>query len=91
MLLDVDVVITAISTVGIEGKMLNCGLVSLEGTIYDKVCSYSKLGLSTGVYNTSEIENAIINESKKRNSDLELYENESIENINIIISEIFDS
>ncbi|EJP7764353.1 hypothetical protein NY838_005076, partial [Escherichia coli] len=44
-----DVIITAISTVGLEAKLLGLGLVSLEGirTLNESTVSYAELGIST--------------------------------------------
>jgi hypothetical protein len=54
-----DVVVTAISTVGIEGKVMGLGLVSIENTVFSTVESYRRIGLSTGVESASELESAI--------------------------------
>lgn len=57
-----DIVVTAISTVGIEGKMLGLGLVSLEGTVYSTLESYQQMGLSTGIESADALEAAIFSE-----------------------------
>jgi len=82
LLTTVDVVITAISTVGLEGKALGTGLVSIEGSVYRKAGSYSQLGFSTGVFEESELEEAIKNElNSTTHINEELYVGESILNI----------
>lgn len=78
----VDVVVTAISTVGIEGKMLRCGLVSIEGTVYEAAGSYESLGLSTGVRDAESLELAIRKElNSSEVSDFELYPGWATESI----------
>lgn len=79
---NVDVVITAISTVGLEGKFIGKGLVSIEGSVYRKAGSYAQLGFSTGVYEIKQLEGAIIKEFESTfYSSKELYEGCSILNI----------
>ena len=89
VLKNIDVVITAISTVGIEAKVIGLGLVSLEGTIYGSKNSYYRLGLSTPVYQSSDLKNAILLEYKKKNSkQYDLYEGNSIHNISKCINDM---
>jgi len=57
-----DVVVTAISTVGIEGKVMGLGLVSLENTVFSTLESYGRLGLSTGIERAGELQSAIASE-----------------------------
>jgi hypothetical protein len=85
LLLKVDVVITAISTVGVEGKMLGCNLVSLERTVYSAAGSYAELGLSTGVQYASELDNAIKQELVNNTKDFMLYSGNSVDNIGLLI------
>lgn len=89
LLPDCAVVITAISTVGIEGKVLGAGLVSIEGTVYRSAGSYEALGLSTGVSAPYELERAIeIELCKVTSSDDNLYPGNSISNIESCIVEL---
>jgi hypothetical protein len=82
LLATVDVVITAISTVGLEGKVIGKGLVSIEGSVYRKAGSYSQLGFSTGIFEQKDLEDAIIKEFNSAcNMNNELYEGCSIRNI----------
>jgi hypothetical protein len=82
LLANVDVVITAISTVGLEGKFIGKGLVSIEGSIYRKAGSYSHLGLSTGISDEKNLEKAIIKElSIPRCANHNFYEGCSLVNI----------
>ncbi|MDC2891344.1 hypothetical protein [Psychrosphaera algicola] len=82
LLLGSHVVVTAISTVGIEGKLLGNGLVSIEDTVYKAAGSYKELGISTGVNDPSELEYAIKLELDKSSiSNKVLYNNYSIDNL----------
>lgn len=89
VLIKSDVVITAISTVGVEGKVIGKGLVSIEGSIYRAAGSYASLGLATGINDPKELEKAINKELKCRNQDNKpLYEGVSISNIERCIDKL---
>lgn len=91
LLLSVDIVVTAISTVGIEGKLLGSGLVSLEGTVYQAAGSYAELGISTGVTSDCQLNGAIHKELDRVSGvEDELYPGNSIDNINKIINLLLD-
>ncbi|MTC22289.1 MULTISPECIES: hypothetical protein [unclassified Providencia] len=84
---DFDVVITAISTVGLEAKLLGLGLISLEGILPLKntPISYAEIGMSTGIYDCSNLLDKItyeFNESKIKKCN---YLNNSLENIHNVI------
>lgn len=64
-----DVVVTAISTVGIEGKVMGLGLVSIENTVFSTVESYARIGLSTGIESASELQSAIFAEYRRMKHD----------------------
>lgn len=92
LLLTVDVVITAISTVGLEGKALGKGLVSIEGSIYRAAGSYAKLGLSVGITDESQLEEAIKKEmNNSKNHKEELFKGSAIENISKCIIQLLKS
>ena len=82
VLIKSDVIITAISTVGVEGKVIGKGLVSIEGSIYRAAGSYASLGLATGINDPKELEEAINKELKYCCQDSKtLYEGISTSNI----------
>ena len=87
-----DIVITAISTVGIEGKAMGLGLVSIEDTVFSTQESYEKLGLSTGIRKAEELESAIFNEYAKlsEKSENELYQGISTINIRSVLDRLLD-
>lgn len=89
LLLSVNVVVTAISTVGIEGKMLGCGLVSLEGTVYQAAGSYAQLKLSTGVFSAEQLHQAVLKElDQESNKRIELFEGCSLDNIKVVVDSL---
>lgn len=88
LLLDIDVVVTAISTVGIEAKVMGLGLVSLENTIYTTRESYARLGMSTGIENALELPEAIQREYSKLSQNQTpsvVYEGSAVGNISEVI------
>ncbi len=86
---DVNLVITAISTVGLEAKISGASLVSIEGTVYRVAGSYEKLGLSTGIKSAHELENAILFELNRKEVDnIQIYAGSAIDNIEKLIKEI---
>ena len=89
LLPQVDVVITAISTVGIEGLLCGAGLVSIENTVYGATNSYYEYGLSTPVYSSKDLKDAIMLEVKSSQcKPLELYEGNSTDNILKVINNL---
>ncbi|GEA61974.1 UDP-N-acetyl glucosamine 2-epimerase [Vibrio comitans] len=92
LLSETDVVVTAISTVGIEGIAIGCGLVSLENTVYSAAGSYEKLGFSTGVTNADQLHVAIVAEvNKPKQLTRNLYEGLSTINITKLIENILST
>lgn len=92
LLESVDVVVTAISTVGLEGLVAGTGLVSLESTVFNSKHSYYKLGYSTPVYRASELKEAIINElTMKKDGKIKLYDGEASCNIKECIDNLLVS
>jgi len=91
-LAETDVVVTAISTVGIEGKVMGLGLVSIEETVYSTFESYEQISLSTGVRDPSELKSAILKEYAKvmYSSTPELYQGKATQNISAIIDRLID-
>lgn len=88
VLLNTDVVVTAISTVGIEGKSLGCGLVSIEGSVFAPAGSYAQLGLATGVKTPKQLETAIMHEAKSATlSTQSMYDGLSTDNIAQVIQQ----
>lgn len=85
-----DVVVTAISTVGIEGKAMGLGLVSIEDTVFSTRESYERCELSTGIREPSELGPAIFEEfSKVRSAYHEaLYEGVASKNIISVLEEL---
>lgn len=85
-----DVVITAISTVGLEAKLLGLGLVSLEGirTSNENTVSYAELGISTGISNCINLLDAINLEFNKSKNHFYKYSNNSLEKIHTIIQKL---
>ncbi|QUM77861.1 hypothetical protein HWV00_17420 [Moritella sp. 24] len=90
VLAKVDLIVTANSTVGIEGKCLGLGLVSIEETVYSTLESYAGYGLATGVTEASELWKAIqIEFSKLDNGNVvELYKGRSVDNISNVVKEL---
>lgn len=76
-----DIVITNISTVGIEGKAMGLGLVSIEGTVYNRFNSFYELGMSTPVFHEDDIYDAVKKEMQSLTGDFSLYEGLSVTNI----------
>ncbi|SIN98383.1 CDP-glycerol glycerophosphotransferase family protein [Halodesulfovibrio marinisediminis] len=85
LLMEVDVVVTSFSTVGLEGRVAGTGLVSLENTIFSEMGSYADLGLSTGIYSVDELEAAIESELGKLKVKYALYEGIASEHIAQIV------
>jgi hypothetical protein len=83
-----DLVVTNISTVGIEGKAFGLGLVSLEGTVYNQYNSFYEAGLSTPIYKASELFEAINAELEKRQDQSPLYDGLAVENIAVEIKKL---
>ncbi|TGN39920.1 UDP-N-acetyl glucosamine 2-epimerase [Marinobacter confluentis] len=86
-----DVVVTAISTVGVEGKVMGLGLVSLENTVFSTIQSYGRLGLSSGIEEACELESAILREHQKvqKREPEQMYEGVAVENIVAVIDALF--
>ncbi|MDO6579745.1 hypothetical protein Q4491_00170 [Photobacterium sp. 2_MG-2023] len=82
-----DVVVTAISTVGLEGLIAGLGLVTIEGTVYNKKESYSKLGLSTPIYEANSLLSAIKKEISREGNKIsnDLYQGLASDNISMVI------
>ena len=80
----VDIVVTAISTVGFEGLFIGAKLISIEGSVFSQVASFEELGLSFGIKSALELENAIFKLNKKDlelNKNFLLYNGNSVKNI----------
>ena len=90
LLMEVDVVVTSVSTVGLEGRIAGTGLVSVENTVYSEECSYAELGFSTGINSVDELEAAIESELGKERSMSKLYDGVAAENIKHIIDELLN-
>lgn len=90
LLAKTDLIITAISTVGIEGKMIGIPIVSIEGTVYSQAGSYSELGISTGIYDESQLKDAI-NKELVNNVGMSLYDGNSLENIGLVVSSLLNN
>ncbi|WP_157517770.1 hypothetical protein [Moritella sp. PE36] len=90
VLAKVDLVVTANSTVGLEGKCLGLGLVSIEKTVYSTLESYAGYGLATGIIEASELWGAIKIEYSKLNDgrSVELYNGKAVDNIARVIKEL---
>ncbi|AWG80028.1 hypothetical protein DLH88_10535 [Vibrio parahaemolyticus] len=86
-----DIVLTNMSTVGLEGKAMGLGLVTLEGTVFNRYNSFYKAGLSTPVFHESELYNAIIEELERATHGISLYEGLATENISREISRYLGS
>lgn len=91
LLMDIGVVVTSFSTVGLEGRVAGAGLVSLENTVYSEVGSYAELGLSTGIYSADELEAAIEDELNKSTEDYALYEGIASERIAQLILSLVEA
>lgn len=76
-----DIVLTNMSTVGLEGKAMGLGLVTLEGTVFNRYNSFYKAGLSTPVFHEGELYNAILEEHETAAEDISLYEGLATDNI----------
>jgi hypothetical protein len=83
-----DLVLTNMSTVGLEGKAMGLGLVTLEGTVFNRYNSFYKSGLSVPVFHESELYNAIVEASKKATQNISLYEGFATDNISYEISKL---
>lgn len=85
-----DVIVTAISTVGIEGKAMGLGLVSIEDTVYSIQESYEKAGLSTGIRTPDELKAAIFKEYRKLDNGKQekLYEGSANKNIRLVLESL---
>ncbi|MGI9832805.1 hypothetical protein ACJPQX_05920 [Vibrio vulnificus] len=81
-----DIVLTNMSTVAMEGKVMGLGLVTLEGTVFNRYNSYFKIGLSTPVFHEDELYHAILKEYEKTSEDISLYEGFATDNISREIS-----
>lgn len=76
-----DLVITNISTVGLEGKAMGLGLVSLEGTVYNIFNSFFEVGLSTPIYSETDLYESIVSELKTNAGSSSLYDGFAVDNI----------
>lgn len=52
---DVDVVVTLCSTVGFQGVLMGADMVTIDSSVFTHTMPYSKLDLSTGIKNISEL------------------------------------
>lgn len=86
-----DVVVTNISTVGVEGKAMGLGLVSLEGTVYNRFNSFNALGMSSPVFDEEDLYPAIIKELDNLNSNFVLYDGVAVHNISVEIERLLYS
>jgi len=84
LLIDVDIIVTSVSTVGLEGYLLGAKLVTLENTVYRKVASYERIGLSVGVEKAEDLISTIDNviNSSHDSPNVDLYHGVASENIN---------
>ncbi|HIF9454005.1 TPA: hypothetical protein ACX6SX_003452 [Photobacterium damselae] len=86
LLADTDIVVTAISTVGIEGLFCGAGLVSIEGTVYGKENSYFDYGLSSPVFSEFDLEEAIDAQlSRRKKDETNFYKGLAVDNIHSCI------
>lgn len=86
-----DVVVTAISTVGIEGRAMGLGLVSIEDTVWSALESYEVAGYSTGIKNPDHLMSAVIKEySTLREESSEIYKGIASDNIVLVIEELLN-
>lgn len=77
-----DIVITAVSTVGLEGLIAGTKLISIENTVFSTTgFSYKKSNLSIGINNATELESAIQVALNQEDVRLSLYEGLASENI----------
>ncbi|WP_125559005.1 UDP-N-acetylglucosamine 2-epimerase [Pseudoalteromonas rubra] len=83
LLMHTDIVITAVSTVGLEGVLLGAQLITLENTVYRVVASYEKLAMSVGVQTADELPAALdeVLKSAEQVSSLDIYEGKATDNI----------
>ena len=82
LLLGVDVVVTAISTVGLEAACMGLSVISLEGTVYRAAGSYAKLGIATGVNNAAELTKELKGLLESVNQTyVDLYDGSAVSNI----------
>ena len=64
----IDIVVTILSTVGLEAIILGKPLITIDLSISTKYISYSKMGLSYGVSDLSQLEEALTNKVKVNNN-----------------------
>lgn len=88
LLTQIDIVITAISTVGLEGLIAGTKLISIEDTVFSDAASYERLGLSVGIRKASELLSAVKNIHKHPSKPLELYKGSSVNNIDLLIERL---
>lgn len=83
LLIETDIIITAISTVGLEGYLLGAKLITLENTIYRNIASYEKLGMSVGINSADELIGAIekVLDSSRKSLNIEIYSGTASDNI----------
>ncbi|MEZ8281658.1 hypothetical protein AB6C51_15605 [Vibrio splendidus] len=91
LLLLSDVVVTSVSTVGLEGLMLGCTLLSIEDTVYKPYASYYDYGLSQKWLLDEEFKPQLVEASQKERRSIDIYSGRSISNIRQLISDIFSS
>ncbi|GKW49734.1 hypothetical protein [Halomonas sp. NCCP-2165] len=83
-----DVVVTAISTVGVEGKAMGLGLVSIEKTVFSTLESYEKIGMSTGVVHPEQLRGAIFKEFEKDRELDFLYKGRALKNVISVVERV---
>lgn len=84
-----DIVVTAISTVGIEGRAMGLGLVSIEDTVWSALESYEVAGYSTGIRNPDHLMSAIMKEyTSLREETPKLYKGFASNNIALVIEDL---
>ncbi|OEF40946.1 hypothetical protein OAE_20550 [Vibrio cyclitrophicus 1F289] len=92
LLASTDIVVTAISTVGIEGLMSDAGLVSIEGTVYGKENSYFEYNLSSPVFSEFDLEDAIDEQLlRRKNNNKIFYKGFAVDNIHNCIDSMLYS
>ncbi|WP_140139793.1 hypothetical protein [Vibrio parahaemolyticus] len=92
LLASTDIVVTAISTVGIEGLMSGAGLVSIEGTVYGKENSYFDYNLSSPVFSEFDLEDAIDEQLlRSKNINTSFYKGFAVDNIHHCINVMISS
>lgn len=87
-----DVVVTAISTVGVEAKVMGLGLVSVENTVFSTLESYGRIGLSTGITSPGDLGEAIFKEFSALNNSIEegVYQGVASKNILLAIQSLLN-